>query len=160
MPPTIYIAITNHGFGHAARTASIAGQLQKLLPSIKLILVTTAPRWLLECYIDGDFIYRQRGFDVGVVQADSLKMDLDATLILWQDIRARQDEIIAEEVAFCQEHNVSLVFGDSPPLATLIAKKLGVPCWMSGNFGWDFIYRDWGKEFSDLANWISDCYGQ
>ncbi|MCY7334845.1 MAG: glycosyl transferase, partial [Chamaesiphon sp.] len=47
MPPTIYIAITNHGFGHAARTASIAGQLQKLLPSIKLILVTTAPKWLL-----------------------------------------------------------------------------------------------------------------
>ena len=160
MPPTIYIAITNHGFGHAARTASIAGQLQKLLPSIKLILVTTAPRWLLECYIDGDFIYRQRGFDVGVIQADSLKMDLDATLVLWQDIRSRQDDIIAEEVAFCQDHNVSLVFGDIPPLATLIAKKLGVPCWMSGNFGWDFIYRDWGKEFSDLADWISDCYGQ
>ena len=68
---TIYIAITDHGFGHAARTASIAGRLQKLLPSIKLIIVTTAPRWLLECYIDGDFIHRQRGFDVGVVQADS-----------------------------------------------------------------------------------------
>jgi hypothetical protein len=157
---TIYIAITNHGFGHAARTAAIAGKLQKLLPSIKLILVTTAPRWLLECYIDGDFIYRQRGFDVGVVQADSLKMDLDATLVKWQDIIASQDEIIAEEVAFCQEQGVSLVFGDLPPLATLIAKKLGVPCWMSGNFGWNFIYRDWGEEFRAIADWIGDCYQQ
>jgi hypothetical protein len=158
--PTIYITITAHGFGHAARTASIAGHLQKLLPAVKLILVTTAPKWLLECYIDGDFIYRQRGFDVGVVQADSLKMDLDATLSKWQQIIAIKDELIAEEVAFCQEQGVNLVFGDAPPLATLIAEKLGVPCWMSGNFGWDFIYRDWGKEFQAIADWIGDCYGR
>jgi hypothetical protein len=157
---TIYIAITNHGFGHAARTAAIARQLQKLLPSVRLILVTTAPKWLLECYIDGDFIYRQRGFDVGVVQADSLKMDLDATLAKWQQIISTKDEIIAEEVAFCQEQGVNLIFGDAPPLATLIAKQLGVPCWMSGNFGWDFIYRDWGTEFEVIADWIGDCYGQ
>jgi hypothetical protein len=157
---TIYIAITDHGFGHAARTASIAGHLQKLLPSIKLIIVTTAPKWLLECYIDGDFIYRQRGFDVGVVQADSLKMDLAATLIRWQHIIAKKDEIIAEEVAFCRENNVSLVFADAPPFATLIAKQLGVPCWMSSNFGWDFIYRDWGDQFSSIVDLIGDCYGQ
>jgi hypothetical protein len=156
--PTVYITITAHGFGHAARTASIAAHLQKLLPAVKLILVTTAPKWLLECYIDGDFIYRQRGFDVGVVQADSLKMDLDATRSKWQQIIASKDDIIAEEVAFCREQGVDLVFGDAPPLATLIAKKLGVPCWMSGNFGWDFIYRDWGGEFREIADWISDCY--
>jgi hypothetical protein len=157
---TVYIAITDHGFGHAARTAAIAGQLQKLLPAVKLILVTTAPRWLLECYIDGDFIYRQRGFDVGVVQADSLKMDLDATLSKWHQIINNKAEIIAEEVAFCREHQVNLVFADAPPLATLIAKQLGVPCWMSSNFGWDFIYRDWGGDFTAIADWISDCYGQ
>jgi predicted glycosyltransferase len=158
--PTIYIAITDHGFGHAARTASIAGQLQKLLPSINLIIVTTAPKWLLECYIDGDFIYRQRGFDVGVVQADSLKMDLDATLAKWQNIIAQKDEIIAEEVAFCRANNVALVFADAPPFATLIAKELGVPCWMSSNFGWDFIYRDWGEKFSPIVDLIGDCYVQ
>jgi hypothetical protein len=157
---TVYIAITDHGFGHAARTASIAGQLQKLLPAVKLILVTTAPKWLLECYIDGDFIYRQRGFDVGVVQADSLKMDLDATRSKWQKIIDNQAEIIAEEVAFCREQQVDLVFADAPPLAVLIAKQIGVPCWMSGNFGWDFIYRDWGGKFTAIADWISDCYGQ
>jgi hypothetical protein len=158
--PTIYIAITDHGFGHAARTAAIAGQLQQLLPSIKLILVTTAPKWLLECYIEGDFVYRQRGFDVGVVQADSLKMDLDATLVRWHDLIARKDEIVAEEVAFCQEHGVDLVFADVSPFATLIARKLGVPCWMSGNFGWDFIYRDWGRKFDIITELIGDCYGQ
>jgi hypothetical protein len=156
----IYIAITDHGFGHAARTASIAGQLQKMLPSVELILVTTAPSWLLKCYIDGEFTHRQVSYDVGVVQADSLKMDRAATLARWQDIIDRQAQIVAEEVAFCQANNVNLVFADAPPLATAIAKKLGVPCWMSSNFGWDFIYRDWGGEFTPIADWIGDCYGQ
>jgi hypothetical protein len=157
---SLYIAITNHGFGHAARTASIVGQLQKLMPSVQLIIVTTAPKWLLECYIDGDFVYRQLGYDVGVVQSDSLKMDLDTTLSRWNEIVDRQDEIVDREVAFCQEHNVKLIFADAPPLATAIAKKLGVPCWMSGNFGWDFIYRDWGGEFDRLADWIGELYSQ
>jgi hypothetical protein len=158
--PTIYIAITDHGFGHAARTASIAGQIQQLFPTAKLILVTTAPNWLLKCYIDGEFIHRQRSSDVGVVQADSLKMDRAATLTKWRDIIDRQDQIVTEEVAFCQQHGVNLVFADAPPLATIIAQKLGVPCWMSSNFGWDFIYRDWGGEFNKIADWIGDCYGQ
>ncbi len=157
---SLYIAITNHGFGHAARTASIVGQLQRLMPSIELIIVTTAPRWLLECYIDGDFIHRQLGFDVGVVQTDSLKMDLDTTLDRWNDIIDRQDEIVAREVAFCREHDVNLIFADAPPLATAIAQKLGVPCWMSSNFGWDFIYRDWGGEFIRIADWIGELYGK
>jgi len=66
--PILYIAITNHGFGHATRTAAVAATIQKLCPDILLMIVSTAPRWLLESYIQGDFIHRPRGFDVGVVQ--------------------------------------------------------------------------------------------
>ncbi len=49
---------------------------------------------------------------------------------------------------------------DLPPLAALIAKSAGLPCWMIGNFGWDFIYRDWGEEFASISDWISRCYNQ
>ncbi len=56
--PIIYIAITNHGFGHATRTAAVAATIQEKCPEALLIMVTTAPRWLLESYIRGDFIHR------------------------------------------------------------------------------------------------------
>ncbi len=46
--PILYVAITNHGFGHATETASVAAKIQQMCPEILLILVTTAPRWLLE----------------------------------------------------------------------------------------------------------------
>jgi hypothetical protein len=158
--PVLYLAITSHGFGHAVRAASVAAAVQQICPDILLVLATTAPRWLLESYISGDFIHRPRAFDVGVIQADSLKMDKAATLATMQQIRAQQQSIIASEVNFIRTNRVRLVLGDIPPLAVLIARAADIPSWMMGNFGWDFIYRDWGAEFREIADWISECYQQ
>ncbi len=156
--PTIYTAITNHGFGHATRTAAVLADLQSRLPNIKLIIATTAPRWLLEEYIEGDFIYHPRVFDVGVVQVDSLVVDREATFDAWQKILTEQSDIIATEVKFLQEHQVDLIFGDIPPMIAAIAKSANIPCWMASNFGWDFIYRDWGGKFVELADRLSETY--
>lgn len=156
--PAIYIAITSHGFGHAVRVASVAAKIQQLDPEILLILVTTAPRWLLESYIPGDFIQRLRAFDVGAIQSDSINMDKAATLEKLQQIRAQQHSIIAAEADYIRTNKIQLVFADVPFLAPSIAKAAGVPCWMMSNFGWDFIYRDWGGEFNEIADWIAQCY--
>ena len=158
--PILYVAITNHGFGHATRTASVAAAIQQLCPEILLIMVTTAPRWLLESYIQSDFIYRPRAFDVGVVQADSLTMDKAATLEKLRFYRAQQRSIVGGEVNFIRQNRVGLILADIPPLAAAIAHTSGIPCWMSSNFGWDFIYRAWGGEFIEIADWISDCFSQ
>jgi hypothetical protein len=159
-PPTLYIAITNHGFGHAVRAACVAAQIRQICPECVLILVTTAPRWLLESYIPGDFILRPRGFDVGVIQSDSLTMDKAATLEKLKEIRQKQQSIIASEVNFIQQNRVDVILADIPPIAAQIAKAAGIPGLMMGNFGWDFIYRDWGEEFIEMADWIEDCFSQ
>lgn len=158
--PILYVAITNHGFGHATRTATIAGTIQKLCPEVLLIMVTSAPRWLLELYIDGDFIYRPRAFDIGVVQADSMTMDKAATLEKLREIRANQRSLIASEVNFIRQNRVNLILADVPPLAAAIASAADIPCYMSSNFGWDLIYRAWGGEFIEIADWMSDLYSK
>ena len=158
--PILYIAITNHGFGHATRTAAVAATIQKFCPEVLLIMVTTAPRWLLECYINGDFIHRPRAYDLGVVQADSLKMDKPATLEKLLEIKKNHHSIIASEVDFIHQNRVNLILADIPFLAAEIGKAANVPCWMISNFGWDFIYRDWGSDFIDVADWISESYGK
>ena len=55
--PTLYIAITNHGFGHAVRISSVANLIQQMCPDVLLIMVTTAPRWLLESYISVSYTH-------------------------------------------------------------------------------------------------------
>lgn len=120
--PTLYVAITNHGFGHATRTASVAATIQKLCPDVLLVMVTTAPRWLLDCYIEGDFIQRPRALDLGVVQADSLQMDKDATLEKLLEIEKNKNSIIASEVNFIRQNKVHLVLADVPFLALKLPK--------------------------------------
>lgn len=158
--PVLYVAITSHGFGHAVRAASVVAKTQQLNPEILPILVTTVPHWLLESYLESDFIQRPRAYDVGVIQSDSLQMDRVATLEKWQQIRSRQQAIIASEVDFIRTNRACLVLADIPPLAAPIAKAADIPCWMMSNFGWDFIYREWGGEFVELADWISECYSK
>ena len=156
--PSIYIAVTSHGFGHAVRVATVAEKLQQLRPDLRLIFVTVAPEWLLKSYVK-HFIYRQQVFDVGVIQSDSLTMDKRATLSKMQEIIARQDSIIATEAKYIQDNGIGLVLADIPALAAPIAHAAGVPCWMMSNFGWDFIYRQW-EGFSEIVNWIENYYQQ
>ncbi|MBD2001328.1 glycosyl transferase [Leptolyngbya sp. FACHB-541] len=158
--PILYVAITNHGFGHATRTAAVVSEIKRLCPEMVIALVTTAPRWLLDSYIQSDFIHRPRGFDVGVMQSDSITMDKPATLEKLKQIRAQANSLIASEVTFIKQNRVGLVLADIPPLATAIAHAAHVPCWMISNFGWDFIYRAWGGEFVEMADWIVEHFGE
>ena len=158
MRPVLYLAITSHGFGHAVRTASVAAKVQELLPETLLVFVTTVPNWLIASYIKGDYIQRAKKLDVGVIQSDSFTMDQPATLAKLQDIRHRADRIIAAEVDFLKLNKVGLVLADIPPLAAPIAHAADISCWFMSNFGWDFIYRDWGGEFIPEADWITANY--
>lgn len=156
--PTLYVAITNHGFGHVTRTAAVIADLQQQLPDLLPIFVTGAPRWLLDAYLPGEFIHRPRNLDLGVVQSDSLTMNLGATLDQWQHIQAQAPALIAAEVDFISQNEVSLILADIPCLATAIAQKAGIPCWMASNFGWDFIYQAWGDPFQALSDWIAEHF--
>ncbi len=158
--PAIYIAVTSHGFGHAVRAATVAEKLRQLRPDITLIFVTVAPKWLLQSYVRGNFVYRQRVFDVGVVQSDSLTMDKESTLSKMQSIIKEEDAIIAEEAEYIRHNNVKMILADIPALAAPIARAADIPCWMMSNFGWDFIYRDWGDDFAEIVSWLENYYGQ
>ena len=161
--PVLYLAITNHGYGHATRAASVAAAIARLDPNITLILATTAKRSVLDAYLPGDWIHHDRGLDCGVVQADSMTMDLRATLEQLQSIRRASAVTIASEAHWLKQQGVGLVLGDIPPLAAPIAHAAGVPCWMMGNFGWDFIYEAWVGEYPAFqveVDWIRACFGQ
>ena len=162
--PTLYIAVTNHGFGHATRAASVASEIRSRAKEIgiplKLILATKAPGWLLDSYLD-DYEHRQVSFDVGVLQSDSLTMDKPATLRAIREIQTQEAAIVEAEAAFLISEGVDLILADIPPLMGKIAKAANVPCWFMGNFGWDFIYRPWVQEhaeFHEISDWIGECW--
>jgi hypothetical protein len=129
-------------------------------PEIDLVLATTAPQWLLNEYLPVEYEYRPVAFDIGVIQPDSLTMDLPATLAQLQAIQTHQRTTVATEATYLKQRGVNLVLADIPPLSTAIAHAADIPCWMVGNFGWDFIYRALGEDFAAIADWMGECFGQ
>ncbi len=156
--PAVYCALSDHGFGHATRAASIMAHVRRLDPAVRVVFVGSAPRWLLEQYMSGVFELRPCALDVGVAQSDSLTIDFEETDRRLSALRERREEIVAGEAEYAARAGVGLVVGDIPPLAASVAQAAEVPCWMVGNFGWDFIYGEWGGRFVEHAAWIADCY--
>lgn len=162
---TLYVPISSHGFGHATRTIAVINTWRRLLrhqgsPDVLPIFVTGIPQWLFSRSVEGEFLYRGRSLDVGVIQSDSLQMDLAATAVALEELQTRAESLIRAEADFIRLNRCQLVFADIPPLASAIAHAAGIPCWVAGNFGWDFIYRGFGEPFAPFVGWIENLHQQ
>jgi hypothetical protein len=149
--------ISGHGYGHAVRSAQVVRALLKARPGIEVHVRTMAPQWLFPRAAR----YSSQSLDVGLVQRDSLHMDLAATLQACKDLYGDGDEIIDREVAFVRENHINLIAGDIPPLAFAIAAQAGVRSVAISNFSWDVIYSAYAGKipgFASIVNQISGYY--
>ncbi|GAB4210546.1 MAG: hypothetical protein OHK0012_01080 [Synechococcales cyanobacterium] len=158
------MAISSHGFGHATRTIAVINTWRRLrhergASDFLPIFVTGLPQWLFDRSVVGDFLFRGRALDMGVLQSDSLTMDLPGTQRALAELQDQSAALIRAEADFIRTNRAELVLADIPPLTTAIAHAAGIPCWMVGNFGWDFIYRDFGPDFAEATQWVETLYG-
>ncbi|MCF7848440.1 MAG: hypothetical protein K9M45_06280 [Kiritimatiellales bacterium] len=139
--------ITAHGYGHGTRSCDIINALIGKLPTIgrkvPIIVKTDLPLPFLAGRLPLDRITMIQGeFDVGLVQQDSIRVDLDASLRAVEEIYSREEELIQGEVEFIRQNGVGVVVADIPAIPLAAAKRAGVPAIAVGNFGWDWIYSD------------------
>jgi L-arabinokinase len=151
----VAVYVTGHGFGHATRMACVLGALIERLPELKITVVSTAPEWLFRMNLAAPFSYRCCALDVGVVQRDSIHLDVEATLETYARLWQRQASVVEEEVSALRQTRADLVVADIPPLAFPIARRAGIPAVGIGNFSWDWIYADYVRDFPSYA-WILD----
>ncbi len=93
---------------------------------------------------------------MGVVQDDSLSMDLSATLTACQHLHQRAPQIVAEELRYIADNKVELIVGDIPPLGFEIATRANIRSIAISNFTWDFIYRAYIKQYPEFLPLVAD----
>jgi UDP:flavonoid glycosyltransferase YjiC (YdhE family) len=148
---SILYYITGHGYGHAVRSSQVIEALTAASPQLKIFVRTTAPEWLFP-----PIAYSHRAIDVGVVQNDSLSMDLAATVKACRHLHENLTGIIAEELKYILDNNIGLIIGDIPPLCFEIASRAGLPSVAITNFTWEFIYRGYVRQYPDFAPLVAD----
>ena len=156
----IYVCISSHGFGHAARQAAMLKQLHSLCPEWTLVISTMVDRRFLELvFRDIPVLFRPVQWDVGMLQADALSADPIATLEALQDLEHALPQRLDQEVAWIsRQESPVLVIGDIPPVAAELAERLQAPLVWMGNFGWDDIYAPLGSAFEGWVRRARDGY--
>jgi len=135
--------ITAHGYGHGVRSADIIRAVNSLYPDIEVHIVTGLPHSLLWNRIGSEkIIIHSRSFDIGMVQLDSIRVDVAATLDRALNLYAAREELLANETAFLKETGIDLVVSDIPSLPLEAAARAGIPRLAVGNFSWDWIYSE------------------
>lgn len=134
--------ITPHGNGHAVRSCDILSALCRLRPEAPVEIVSRAPEPFLRNRLPaGRFTFRHAGFDVGMIQRDSVQADLPATLDALRDLERRRSGLIEAETAHLRAEGIRLAVCDIPAFPIEAAARLGIPRLATGNFSWNWIYE-------------------
>lgn len=160
---TIAYYVTPHGFGHAVRALEVIRQLFLVEPSIRVILVSDIPDYLVLEGVGKSIPLRRRRLDLGLVQKDSLNFDLDASLGELKKLQAGSEVLIGEEASFLLAQGVNAVVSDVAFLPFAAAHACGIPSMGIGNFTWDWIYEAYAaadSRWRSVIDWIRECYGK
>jgi L-arabinokinase len=152
---SILYYITGHGFGHAVRSHQVIRVMLSARRRLRVHVRTTAPDWLF-LNAPSPVGYSREALDVGIVQPDSLAMDIGATFEACRQIHQQQDAIIERELAFIRANDIRLIIGDTPPLCFEIAARAAIPSVSVTNFTWDVIYRGYAAAHQELIPLIDE----
>ncbi len=141
-PHKIAWYITPHGFGHAVRSLEVIRHLLESDPPPEIVIVSDLPDSLVQQNLGRNPEVRRKRLDIGLVQKDSIRYDLDATRAALERLHDSQRSLIAEEVEFLRDCHVDGVVSDIGFLPFYAASKAEISAMGMGNFTWDWIYAE------------------
>ncbi len=143
---TLAYYITAHGYGHGARSCDILAALLRVRRDLVIHVVTDLPESFLRSRLPaGGWTLRRGAFDAGMVQLDSIRVDVSASLRAVQALVRDWPARVAEEAAWLARDGVRAVVADIPGIPIEAAKMVGLPALAVGNFAWDWIYEPFAE---------------
>lgn len=134
--------ISPHGLGHATRICAILSSLRKKTEGITPHLFTSLSSAVFKESL-GSFIKHSVQVDVGLVQRDSLVVDLDTTIDRLENLLPYPESLVDKLADECRDF--SCILCDIAPLGILVAKRASIPSILIENFTWDWIYQPYTK---------------
>jgi hypothetical protein len=138
--------VSGHGFGHASRVIEVMNALADRRPDLPIIVRTSAARRLFELTLRRPVEFHEVVCDTGVVQVDSLTVDVEASIRRAGTFYRDLAEHAEREAAFLRSRRPAAVVADIPPLAFAAAALAGTPSIALGNFTWDWIYQGYAHQ--------------
>ena len=141
--PSIWCAISGHGYGHAAQVVPVLNALGSLVPGVTAILRTTVPASFFRDRLAIQWTLSPAQQDVGCIQDGPLKIDIEATWAAHQHFHDTWDTRLSHEVAAMQAASPALVIADTPYLAIEAGSRAQIPTVALASFTWDLVLKEY-----------------
>lgn len=152
--------ITSHGYGHAARAASVMGALRTHMPAIRFDVFTQVPRWFFEESLGSGFEYHRLRTDVGLVQRTTLDENIPETIRRLEEFLPFDAGIVRGLAETLRRRACAAVCCDISPLGIAVGRAAGIPTVLVENFTWDWIYEGYVDEYTGLQPHIDYLHEQ
>ncbi|MFC1584589.1 hypothetical protein ACFL5V_03470 [Fibrobacterota bacterium] len=145
---TIAFFISAHGFGHGVRSCEI---INNIPPEHQVYIFSSLPPWFFQEEIRRTYRHINCEIDCGCVQAETVSIDIAATLEKYQGIYKNRDILVEQYGTMLKKLHIDLVLADIPSMAFAIANYAGSPAYGISNFSWGDIYHPYSKEFPEFS---------
>ena len=162
--PTIWSAISGHGYGHAAQVIPVLNQLAKHVPNLKSILRTTVPASFFQDRLNIPWDLQPVEQDIGCIQKGPLQIDVPATWERHIKLHREWEQRVMIESTAMKAACPQVILADTPYLAVSAGCEAGIPAVVIANFTWNEILEPFAepgdpRHGAILAD-ISRSYGQ
>jgi L-arabinokinase len=163
-PLTFVYFVSGQGFGLASRVVEITSHLIAAGHCVHIVGQAPHTIWLQSINCPKRLIFRNALVDSFAIQSDALTVDRMKSLLDFEAIFERQEEIVEAEATYLREVKADLVVVDIAPMACTAAARAGVRCVAVTNFSWDYIYAEYietqGVRFRAVCEKIAQAYSK
>ncbi|RAU22526.1 hypothetical protein CU669_07495 [Paramagnetospirillum kuznetsovii] len=149
----LWLALSPHGFGHAAMTSPVIAALRRRCPDLRLTIQTgaiMAPEFLRSRYGD-DFTLVADIPDFGLRMRSSVEIDLDASAEGYRRLHAHWPEVVEREAERLRRAAPDLVLANIPYVTVAAAALAGIPVVAMSSLQWADMYRHYLSDRPEAA---------
>lgn len=136
----LWVALSPHGYGHAAMTAPVVAELRQRRPGLALTIQSALPRRFLESRYGIDFIHVADIPDFGLRMTSATGIDLDATAADYRRLHADWPAVVEREAERLAAAAPDLVLANVPYVTIAAAARAGIPVAGYSSLEWSGIY--------------------
>lgn len=138
--PHLVVAISPHGFGHAALTAPVVNALRAQVPGLRVTLRTTVSRELLRARFQEPWDHVAVASDFGMVMASAIDVLVDESARAYARLHTHWDDEVERETAALTALQPNLLLCNVPYLSLAAAAKAGIPALALCSLNWADVY--------------------
>lgn len=137
----LWLALSAHGYGHAAQAAPIVAALRAAHPGLRVTVESALPRALLERrFLPPPFAQVTSAPDVGMVMRDALAVDAAASCAAYRVFHRDWDARVAAAAQRLTDARPDLLLADVPYLPLAAAAHAGIPGFAVCSLHWGAIH--------------------